>query len=117
MTTLGTRLFTWAKGRLVGIDQQGNRYYVERRPRPGGRARRWVIYRGAIEASRVPPEWHSWLHHTTDAALAPSPEKPWVAPHLANLTGSDAAWVPPGHDFRGGHRSHATGDYEPWRPS
>jgi len=117
MTTVGTRLFTWAKGRLVGIDQQGNRYYVERRPRPGSRARRWVIYRGAPEASKVPPEWHSWLHYTTEAALAPSPEKPWVAPHMANPTGSDAAWVPPGHDFRGGQRSRATGDYEAWRPS
>lgn len=117
MTAFGTRLFTWAKGRLVGTDQQGNRYYIERRPRPGMRARRWVIYSGPIEASRVPPEWHSWLHYTTDAALAPSAEKPWVAPHLANRTGTPDAWVPPGHDARGGHRRPATGDYEPWRPS
>lgn len=115
--TLGTRLFTWANGKLVGTDQQGNRYYVERRPRTGKRARRWVIYRGLVEASRVPPEWHSWLHGTTAEALTPSSDKPWVAGHEPNHTGSVEAYVPPGHDFRGGHRAHATGDYEPWRPS
>jgi len=115
--SLGTRLFTWAKGKLVGTDQQGNRYYIERRPRAGMRARRWVIYRGTPDASCVPPEWHAWLHRTTESALSPSPEKPWVAPHQANLTGTPGAWVPPGHDLRGGHRSRATGDYEPWRPS
>ena len=115
--TLGTRLFTWANGRLVGTDQQGNRYYIERRPRQGRRPRRWVLYKGEAEGSRVPPEWHSWLHGTTADALVPSPEKPWVAPYEPNHTGTPQAYVPPGHDFRGGHRSHATGDYEPWRPS
>ena len=115
--SFGTRLFTWANGRLVGTDQQGNRYYVERRPRSGKRARRWVIYQGVVEASRVPPEWHSWLHGTTDAALTPSPNKPWVTPYEPNHTGTAEAYVPPGHDFRGGHRAPATGDYEPWRPS
>jgi len=114
--TFGTRLFTWARGRLVGTDQQGNRYFVERRPRAGMPVRRWVVYSGPPEASRVPPEWHAWLHRTTDSALAPSPEKPWVAEHSPNRTGTADAYLPPGHDLRGGHRSHATGDYEPWRP-
>ena len=50
-------------------------------------------------------------------ALVPSPEKPWVAPFEPNHTGTPEAYVPPGHDFRGGHRAKATGDYEPWVPS
>ena len=36
----------------------------------GRRRRRWVLYRrGPVEASRVPPEWHAWLHYTTEAPL------------------------------------------------
>src|SRR5579859_3704208 len=70
---IGTWLFTLWKGKLVGTDPFGNRYYRERSPRAlklgGGfdsRERRWVIYKGEAEASKVPPEWHAWLHHTID---------------------------------------------------
>ena len=115
--SIGTSLFTWARGKLVGSDAQGNRYYIERRAVPGRKVRRWVLYAGPVEASRVPPEWHAWLHYTTDSALPPPPDKPWIEPHLPNLTGSPEAYLPPGHDLRGGQRQRATGDYEPWRPS
>lgn len=114
--SIGTLLFTWAKGRLVGADEQGNRYYTERRPVAGRRARRWVIYNGEAEASRVPPSWHGWLHHTLDTPLDGSAGLAWTKPHQPNLTGTDDAYLPPGHDRRGGVRAAATGDYEPWRP-
>ena len=71
--TIGTLLFTWWKGERVGTDEFGNRYYREkpgRQLRPGGgrdsRERRWVLYKGEAEASKVPPEWHAWLHHTVN---------------------------------------------------
>ena len=114
--TIGTRLFTWFKGQLVGSDSQGNRYFTERKAVPGRRARRWVIYNGTVEASRVPPEWHGWLHYTFDAPLAASPEKPWVKEHQPNFSGTPDAYLPTGHDLRGGQRQHATGDYEAWQP-
>jgi len=51
--TLGTWIYTWLKGELVGVDSFGNRYYRERHRQPlkrgGGRdsrERRWVIYQG-----------------------------------------------------------------------
>ena len=115
MTTIGTRLFTWLRGRVVGRDGEGNVYYEERRPRRGLRVRRWVIYAGAVEASRVPPEWHAWLHYTVDAPL-PQGQRPWQKPHLANLTGTPDGYRPPGHDYAGGRRAAATGDYEAWTP-
>jgi len=119
MTPFGTTLFTMWKGRLVGTDGEGNRYYEERgRPRRR-RARRWVVYRGDAEASRVPPDWHAWLHYTVDDP--PNEEaqtqRPWQKPHLPNLTATAAAYRPPGHEYEGGKRAAATGDYEPWRPS
>jgi NADH:ubiquinone oxidoreductase subunit len=124
--TIGTRLYTWWKGQLVGTDEFGNQYYREKGDRPtvkgGGmlsRERRWVIYNGEVEASRVPPEWHAWLHHTVETpppSGAPKRRYPWQKPHQPNLTGTPLAYRPPGSLLRGGRRARATGDYEPWTP-
>jgi NADH:ubiquinone oxidoreductase subunit len=120
---LGTRIYCWLRGEQVGSDQFGNRYYREK---GGGKVhadslrkeRRWVIYAGEVEASRVPAEWHAWLHHTTqDLPPEGGPAKrPWQKEHLPNLTGTAAAYRPPGHILQGGQRDKATGDYEPWVP-
>ena len=115
---IGTWLFTKLRGRLVGTDAFGNRYYEERRQRSAAlRRRRWVIYAGQPEASTVPPEWHAWLHYTTNAPLPETGRRVWQKPHLANVTGTALAYRPPGHDYEGGHRARATGDYEAWTPS
>lgn len=117
--SLGTRLFTWWRGELVGNDEHGNRYYREKKAIPGRRPRRWVVYEGAVEASRVPPDWHGWLHYMTDVVPPPggSPRRPWQKEHLPNLTGSDLAYRPPGSVLRGGQRERGTAEYEPWQPS
>jgi NADH:ubiquinone oxidoreductase subunit len=113
---LGTWLFTKLRGRRVGTDAAGNVYFEERRGRPGLRRRRWVAYAGAPEASEVPPEWHAWLHYTIDAPIEEVARRPWEKPHLPNLTGTPQSYRPPGHDYQGGQRARATGDYEAWTP-
>src|SRR3546814_8913272 len=122
-TNIGTRLFTWLHGELVGHDRQGNRYY---RAKGGGRThkdslrreRRWVTYEGEVEASRVPPEWHAWLHHTTDAVPQEGgPDRhAWQKDQQPNLTGTVQAYRTPGHTIKGGRRAPASGHYEPWKP-
>ena len=113
---IGTRLFTLLKGRRVGSDGAGNIYYEEKRPRSPTRTRRWVAYAGQPDASAVPPEWHAWLHHLTEAPLPETGRKPWQKPHIANATGTPEGYRPPGHDYEGGQRARATGDYEAWTP-
>ena len=114
---IGTWLFTRLRGRQVGSDAAGNIYYEDRKPRTGGlRVRRWVMYAGTPEASKVPPEWHAWLHYTTPAPLPEAGRQAWQKPHQANVTGTPASYRPPGHDYNGGHRARATGDYEAWTP-
>ena len=113
---IGTRLFTRFRGLSVGSDALGNTYYEERRARPGYRARRWVMYAGLPEATMVPPEWHSWLHFTTDAPLPTLVRQPWQKPHVPNATGTPLGYRPPGHDYAGGRRPATTGDYEAWTP-
>jgi NADH:ubiquinone oxidoreductase subunit len=114
---LATRIFTYLKGTQVGSDAVGNRYFTERRPSiRRARVRRWVIYPGVVDPSSVPAEWHAWLHYTTDAPLLGTPRYGWQKPHLANATGTPAAYRPPGHDYAGGQRAKADGDYESWVP-
>lgn len=109
--TIGTQFFTWRKGTRVGEDAEGNIYYQT----PDGK-RRWVIFNGEAEASRVSPDWHGWLHHTWDQPPtdAPLPRKAWEKPHLPNLTGTGAAYAPPGSIRRAAPAERR--DYEPWRP-
>ncbi len=116
MPILGTRIYTWFNGEFVGDDEFGNRYYRKRTR--GARERRWVIYKGEDEASKVPADWHGWLHHTIEPvpSEAPLPRKEWEKEHLPNLTGTPSAYRPPGHLLKGGRRDRATGDYEPWQP-
>ncbi|MGH7094115.1 MAG: NADH:ubiquinone oxidoreductase subunit NDUFA12 [Stellaceae bacterium] len=123
MTTLGTRLLTLLRGKLVGSDAYGNKYYRLRGGAPtrrgGGRfsrERRWVIYHGEPEGSKVPSEWHAWLHHTTDAVPGPRTRFAWEKDHQPNMTGTPQAYHPRGSILRGGHRAPTTSDYEPWTP-
>jgi NADH:ubiquinone oxidoreductase subunit len=111
--TIGTWWFTLRHGDLVGEDDQGNKYYQK-----DDGERRWVVYNGDIEASRVPPEWHRWLHYTVDQPPTELPPlvKPWEKEHVPNLTGTAGAYFPPGSLNSGGQRSRATGDYEAWQP-
>ena len=112
------RLFTRTK--FVGKDQAGNKYY-KASPRKGyKRDRRWVIYNGAPEATKIPPEWHGWMHHQMDEAPSEqetSFRRKWQKPHKPNMTGTKLAYRPPGHLLKGGKRDKATGDYEAWSPS
>ncbi|MFN5609614.1 MAG: NADH:ubiquinone oxidoreductase subunit NDUFA12 [Holosporales bacterium] len=109
---LGTQLKTWWRGQYVGADGFGNRFFKDKQS-----AQRWVLFKGLTEASKVPPEWQAWLTHTE--SNVPQSEKhrhAWQKPHLPNLTGTVHAYCPSGDLGRGGHRPHATGDYQAWNP-
>jgi NADH:ubiquinone oxidoreductase subunit len=115
--TLGTRFYTWRKGKRVGEDEFGNVYY-EGGLSTYGLQRRWVIYNGYAEASAIPPGWHGWMHHRTDTP--PSKEdykqREWQKVHRANPTGTPAAYRPPGSLSHVGERPRVTGDYDAWTP-
>lgn len=116
LSQIGTRMQTLFFGVEVGTDSFGNRYFHERKTPAGVRQRRWVMYVGEPEASKVPPEWHIWLHHTANAPIPQqSPlHKKWQKPYLPNQTGTEAAYFPPGFE---GKRPKATGDYQSWQPT
>lgn len=110
-----TKVITWLNGEFVGEDQIGNKYYHQRKAN-AARRRRWVIYKGKVEASNVPPEFNAWLHYTTNEFPEIRELKSWQKEHQPNHTGTPLAYRPPGHTLEGGQRSKATGDYEAWAP-
>jgi NADH:ubiquinone oxidoreductase subunit len=91
--TLNTQLWTWRKGIRVGEDDQGNVFYHN-----ADDSRRWVIFNGEAEASRISPEWHGWMQQ----------------PHQENLTGTAMAYAPAGSIRRETPKARA--DYEAWSP-
>jgi NADH:ubiquinone oxidoreductase subunit len=116
MATLVTRLFTKLHGEKVGEDAFGNIYYRSKRAKDIKTERRWVVYKGIEDGSKVPAEWHGWMHKTNDTPPSEPQRYPWQKPHLPNLTGTPYAYLPDGHLLNGGKRAKATGDYESWIP-
>ena len=88
--TFGTRLKTIFFGKLVGNDEFGNKYYESKN------GKRWVIYASAIDASKIPVEWYSWIHFTPNKIEKTHELKKydWQKPHQSNLTGTNKAYYP-----------------------
>ena len=112
--TWGTSLWTHRFGEEKGRDPLGNIYYQHKKDP----SRRWVIYDGANDGSRVPPGWQAWLRGTIaelpDQALPPV--RAFQQEPQANLTGTMAAFRPDGSLSGKRVRPAATGDYQPWIP-
>jgi NADH:ubiquinone oxidoreductase subunit len=123
MATIGTKIFTFIFGKKVGNDSFGNKYYKSS-PTLGkyvgkyNKERRWVIFNGKNEASKIPPEWHGWIHYNTDIVpdYSKLEKQKWQKEYTPNLTGTDLKYLPTGHKKKGGIRDKATGDYIPWEP-
>lgn len=113
---LGIRLYTLFNGQKIGEDAYGNAYYWNRFPKHERGQRRWVIFKGQEEATKVPPEWHGWLRKAIDEVPDNKQKYKWQQQHEPNLTGTPYAYRPPGHFLKGGKRDKATGDYEAWTP-
>lgn len=108
--TLGTALFSARNGTKVGEDPLGNRYFE-------GKGRRWVMYAGSNDVSRVPPEWYAWLTRQIEVVPDELPPPPkFLREATPNLTGTAAAYRPTGAMEKGGHRQAASGDYQAWTP-
>ena len=88
--TFSTRLNTILFGRLVGVDNSGNKYYESKS------GKRWVIYVDEIDASKIPVEWYSWMHFTSNKIEKNHKlnKYKWQKPHKPNLTGTDSAYYP-----------------------
>ncbi len=89
--TTGTFIYTLFTGKFIGRDQFGNKYYSN------SRGKRWVIYKNNIESSKIPPEWHSWIHFLRINEPSNKERKfLWQKQHEENLTGTNRSYKPDG---------------------
>ena len=88
--TLGTRIYTLLFGKFKGKDYFGNKYYQSKS------GKRWIVYNGEVDASKIPNEWYSWMHFTANKIENNHELKKydWQKPHQENLTGTDSAYYP-----------------------
>jgi NADH:ubiquinone oxidoreductase subunit len=89
--TFGTFLYTMLTGKFISKDEFGNKYYIN------GKGKRWVIYKNNIESTKIPPEWHSWIHFLVKKPPLENIKKfAWQKKHEENLTGTKKAHKPDG---------------------
>ena len=89
--TIGTFIYTLFTGKLAGKDEFGNKYYSN------SKGKRWVVYKDQVESSKIPAEWHLWIHFLTDNKPSGRMNKfVWQKKHEENLTGTDKAYKPEG---------------------
>ena len=114
----GTKIYNWLFGKSVGSDEFGNKYYCSSKDFKSESAKRWVMFNGEIEASKIPPHWHAWLHRTINTPpVGYSHKYKWQKNHQPNMTGTSKAHFPFSHSISESDHSEITKkDYEEWKP-
>ncbi len=112
--TLGTLLFTWKNGIFVGVDSFGNKYYRSKNDR-----KRWVLYEDDSEASKIDPDWHSWIRFTVNTVPCTKKNKfEWEKPYIQNLTGLSSVYRPHKIGIEKSKKiANIEADYSSWEPS
>ena len=101
------KIYTFFFGKFVGYDNYGNGYYCNKEQ--GAKQKRWVFYKGVVEATKVENNWYGWLHHMTDKlpSSVSKEKKKWQKQHLPNFTATSKKYQP---------NSTEINDYTAWEP-
>ena len=106
--TIGTFIYTLFTGKYVGVDEFGNKYYSN------SNGKRWVVYKNQVESSKIPPEWHLWMHFLTQNKPSENTKKfIWQKKYEENLTGTIKAHKPEG-SLRSDSKKNMK-KYETWK--
>jgi NADH dehydrogenase len=106
--TAGTFIYTLLFGKLMGTDSFKNRYYSN------SKGKRWVIYKNIVESSKIPPEWHLWIHFLTRNVPVNNMRKfSWQKEHEENFTGTNKAYKPDGSLSNDAKKNNKR--YENWK--
>ena len=107
--TIGTLIYTLFFGKFVGRDEFGNKYFSS------SKGKRWVIYKDTVESSKIPSEWHLWIHFLTNDKPSENLRKfEWQKRHEENLSGTTKAYKPDGSLTSDSKKNMKK--YETWKP-
>ena len=108
--TIGTRIWSYFNGKLVGSDKFGNNYFSNKSD-----TKRWVLYDGEVDSSKVPPEWNGWLRFTSDDLPNIKKKYFWEKEHVKNQTGTTKAYYPSNSILKNPQKKKKL-DYGQWTP-
>ena len=116
--SIGNKIYTWLYGKYVGSDEIGNKYYANSQNFKDKKVKRWVVFKGEIEATKIPPHWHAWLHKTIDnPPLKYKHQYAWQKNHKQNMTGTTEAYYPSSYPLSKTYNpDQIKEDYESWTP-
>ncbi|MFM8186498.1 MAG: NADH-ubiquinone oxidoreductase subunit NDUFA12 family protein [Alphaproteobacteria bacterium] len=91
----------------IGSDEFGNEYFEHRNKK------RFVVYKGIAEPTKIPAEWHVWIHYMTNQAPVQinTNKYSWQKIHLPNLTGTLNSYNP--NNSKSNSNNNST-HYEAW---
>ena len=115
----------------IGDDEFGNSYFekklstkqlqqsLQNKFGHNPEKKRFVIYKGSVEASKVPAQWHGWLHYNceTPPINIENSKKSWEKTHLPNLSGTIYQNSPSSCVDKKGNRKKVSSDYQSWTPN
>ena len=113
-TTVGTKLYTYLNGKKVGEDYFGNSYYESK-----DKTNRWCIYSNESEASKISPEWNSWLRFISVTSPKDNDtDHNWQKLFNGNLTGIEGAYKPGTVRVSSSKEvfNSYESDYQAWKP-
>ena len=101
------KLVIFLTSKHIGLDSCKNNYYVSLDKDYLGRCRRFVIYNGVPDPSKIPPLWNAWLRYAIQDFPSYNNSYEWQTPFVCNLTGTSMSYKP---------SNTASSNYVAWRP-
>ncbi|RYE05715.1 MAG: hypothetical protein EOP33_00370 [Rickettsiaceae bacterium] len=111
--SLLNRLFIPFFNKKVGHDKYGNIYYQSSNKANVKFVKRYVLYNGSCEPSKVSPMWHAWLRHALDEVPVDILNYSWQQDYLPNLTGTMYSYNP---QINNNLRNAKVLGYNNWQP-
>ena len=108
--TIGTRIWSFFNGYKIGDDMFGNIYM-----RNKDDSKRWVLYEGDVDSSKVPPEWNGWLRYTSNKIPSLQKKYSWEKKHVKNQTGTKNSYYPSASVLNN-PKGKKKSEYEQWSP-
>jgi len=118
MKNIGLYIYTLLNGKFIGKDENGNKYYESNISHGSKKNKRWVIYKGIEDPTKINPYWHAWIHHIIDDVSDIKKKKfSWQKKLSPNLTGTKKAYKPAGHLLSEKKKYVNKKRYEAWDPN
>ena len=120
------RIYLFFRSTKVGGDQYGNQYFEAKRTDSFGRKKRFCLYSGRPEASKISPEWHLFMHYQVEAKDVKTNYKQhkWQKPFVPDITLTEVKYLPKNHPLFSSKNNlfHSSGAKNPfkikiWKPS